>query len=241
MKRRRGLSLIELVVALMVGAVVTTLVVSMVAGGLAMTRRFLGEETVFRRAHVIVARLANLIHEADLNQATADQDMLAFPRARDGSDKFVTNATTGDPVWQGSWLVYRQSNQLRLLSLAPEQTGKLPAGANLLRPLANGDGEVLAKDLQSLQFNIETVDCIYDPVVPHQRPPSTHAVPAIVHLSFSLQFRNQRGGFSTFDFTDRLEGWNSFGPQAPDILPTPTTTPTPPFEMPNTANDWKDN
>lgn len=241
MRRPRGLTLMELMVALIAGAVVTALVVSMVAGGLAMTRRFIGEETVFRRAYVITARLAGLVHEADLNLATYDNDLLSIPSARDISDQFITNNTTGDPVWQGSWLAYAQGRQFRLRRLTPKETGTLPAAASLLRPLAQDQGEVLANDLQNLHFAMETVDAIYDPVAPNQRPPLTHPVAAVVHLSFSLSFINRRGGLSQFDFTDRLEGWNSFSPEDPAILPTPTTTPTPPYKMPSVPYDWQDN
>lgn len=237
---RRGLTLVELMVAMGAASIVTLLIVSLTAGGLATSRRFLGEEAVFQQAHVVADKLAPLIHETDLSLATYSPDWLAFPTARDAdSDRFVTDETTGQPKWSGIWLVYHQSGQKNLRLRRVGLSGKLPIGESSISALCDGSGDILTSSLSSFQLGIETVEVLNDPVAGDKVLPATSLVPGIVRLNYTLEYRDRRGKAQLHPFSDRLEGWNSFAAEAPQILPIPTTTPTPPNEMPIVPMDWK--
>ena len=67
-------------------------------------------------------------------------------------------------------------------------------------------------------------------------PPSQ--VPAVLHLNFSLEYRDRRGHRRDFDYADRLQGWNSYERNLSPVLPIPTATPSPPNHIEHVPEDW---
>lgn len=208
-------------------AFVSLIMVSMFMGGTALSRRFIGEETVFRRAHVVANRLTTIIHEADLTQASYGPDWLAVPGAR-GDGTFKTDPKTGQPQWNQLWLLYSNGSELRL--------AQQPWPGN---PKSREGGTLLTGDLAGLNVTMEQVTVLNDPIASNSTVPTTSDVTALVHLDFSLYFVDRQGVQRRYRYQDRIEGWNSYARSAPPVPPLPSGTPTPENSMPLVPKDWK--
>lgn len=256
---RRGLSLIELVVAMFIASFVSTIVYSMFTTSIALSDTLQGEETVLRRQEVIANELEGRLKETDLNRAVvvggqgaqypnpknklATDCALAYPSAR-LNGVFQTDAVKGTPVWQSLDIVYQKAGtqELRLKNVSLAQLGN----PDLENPtvlegivrvqLASGGGELLAKDMAAVNFNIENVTIVPYPIESDDPQPTD--VPGIVHMYAYLFFKDRRGQESIMPSEEQFTTWNSFYSKFPTIYPEPTTTPTPPDSPPIVPEDY---
>lgn len=231
--RQRGVTLVELLVAMALSLVVTLVLFSMMAGGLRLSSRFLGEESVIQQAETFAARLSGVVHETDLSLATYGPDFLAVPGARAGDGRFATDPKTGQPQWNQLLVVYAEQSKVHLRSLEP--VGQVPRPLDQVQALRDGSGELLTDDLDELKLSLEQILVHNDPIA---GSPDTQMVPGVLLVSFRLRYVDRQGRTRRFQFSDRLQGWNSFARTAPAILPAPTETPRPFPKLPRQPSDW---
>ncbi|HXE71339.1 MAG TPA: prepilin-type N-terminal cleavage/methylation domain-containing protein [Candidatus Nitrosotenuis sp.] len=270
MRRRRGYTLAELVVAMFIAAFVSTMVYAMFTSSLNTSQVLQGEEDVMTRVNVIYGHFSSEVEETDLARATLVGTVpggfppdpgrqttlcaLAFPTARDlTTGEFVTDPDRGTPVWQALRIYYLQagSTDLRALTVPLSRLGgaTLPLPPDRVRDLCQG-GEVVAWDATSVNFAIEPVEVVNYPVVGGSTGPSptpspspwqpTSQVPGRLHLYLTLAFHDRQGRLSAYPYEAGFLAANSFYADFPPIYPSPTTTPSPPAQAPQVPKDWSD-
>lgn len=252
--RRRGVSLIELVVAMFIGSFVSLIVYTMFSTSMNLSWLLRGEEDATRRLELVHLHLQREINETDLASATlvgtgpagmrtvapTTLVALAYPLARDPqSHAFLTDPTTGEPVWKVVRLYWQRPGENVLRMATVPLAGALPLPASEVERLcAATPGEVLADDVTSLNFAVEGVDVVNPPIASGGNWTPTSQKPGLLHAWIALEYTDRRGRKGLYSMDVTFLARNSFYTGWPKVYPTPTTTPTPPAQEPVVPNDW---
>jgi len=176
-----GQTLVELMIAMALGLIITAAVYSMFMGVTKVSTSLIGEKDVTKRSRIIIAKLTNDVSEADLNKSTiinfsgkyhynVGQKQLvaiALPRAYGVPDPkdptsalFQTNPETGLPTWKSLHIYYilPETSDLRLKEIYPTdlKNFKPPITTGQLKQYCDGKNDrIVTKDVA--YFNVEPI------------------------------------------------------------------------------------
>ena len=247
-RKKSGLSLLELLVAMAIGMIITTAVYTVFIGSQRISQMVIGEKKTINSLRVIKYLIGKDIGESDLNKAVIinndspgfkdKQDKLvaiALPEAKGPDDnQFQTKAKNGMPVWKrlNIYYVLAGTTILRKKTVFPNKGNEInfPIGQDQVKSYCNGeDDKIVTDDLA--YFNPQA---IFKTTGDGKKKSIGR-----MDLYLNLVRRNRRGKdiFSRVKFS--LTSRNSFY-EKPGPLHTPIPTPSPPDDAPITPSDWPD-
>ncbi|MCD4786133.1 MAG: prepilin-type N-terminal cleavage/methylation domain-containing protein [Candidatus Eremiobacteraeota bacterium] len=246
----RGFTLIELIIAMALGMIVTTAAYSLYVGVLHVSSRLQGEKDVINRLRVITEFMDHDLGQTDLKKTTiinAEKPgykkkqvylvAMAMPRAYDKDDeKFQTVKDTGLPIWKSLRVYYKlpKSDKLRMKEVYPEDPSelKLPISEKELKSYCDGKDDQLVAG-KVTYFNPQP---IYLKGKELSEEPKDRLGRMDIYMT--LFYTNKKGINTHYEAKPSFVARNSFYEKAgPPHFPIPT--PTPPADAPITPSDWK--
>lgn len=217
---KKGFSLLEVLVALAVGSLVTSVMLVTLSGGLNVASHLWGEQEVLLRAELLSARMQPDFCEADLAKARLIKDAILVPVALDQGGHFQTDAA-GRPLWSGCQLYYEVGGQACSRRVASNVTDEEIAR------LTTTPSAVLADRVRALHFRIFEVartDPIRGRVV---------QIPALVEAAAMLQYRDRRGRLIERMWSRQFLARNSLAALHHEVFPEPDDPPAPVLNLPD--------
>jgi len=243
-----GLSLLELLIAMVLGMIITTAVYVLYVGSLRISEIVIDEKKEINNLRVIKYLLGKDVKETDLNKAVIinkddpgfrdNQDELvamALPEAKGPDDtQFQTREKDGMPVWKrlNIYYVLPGTTELRKKTVYPNKGNEInfPIQPDQVRSYCDGrDDKIISYDV--VYFNPQALFKI--------NKDKTKQSLGRMDLYLNLFHKNRKGtrDFSRVQFT--LISRNSFY-EKPGPLHSPIPTPSPPGDAPTTPSDWPD-
>lgn len=258
----RGLTLVELMVAMALGLIIMAAVYSMYMGVLKVAAILEGEKSLARRARVIVRFFYQDIVETDLNKSTLinidgktdyeyKQDKLvaiAMPRAYGKDDTlFQTEATNGLPIWKSLRVYYilPHTTDLRMKEVYFQNPDdlKLPISEKQLEEYCDGRNDTaLAENVAFLNLLPVYVmldgEPVYIDIEVNGKKVKKKKIGSM-QIFANPFFYNRNNTKSYYKFTRTIYSRNSYY-EDPGPPHTPYPTPTPPSTEPIVPSDWND-
>lgn len=240
----RGLTLVELIIAMALSMIVTGAVVSMYVLVLNIRTRLAGEKEVVQRSRIVIEEFDYSISRTDINKAAIDvsgtsgfldnQNVLtavAIPRAyKSYGEKFYTVDKNGLPDWKGIRIYYvlPNSSVLRMKDVYPEPMPDLPLSKRKLEAFCDGSGRILAGNLNSL--NVEKI------FVSGVKDKKGNRVAGGIRIFLKLYYNDRKGLRHIKEVTREFIARNSeYETPGPNHSPLPT--PSPPGNAPIVPSD----
>lgn len=247
----RGFTLIELIIAMALGLIVTAAAYSLYVGVLHVASRLQGEKYVIDRLRITTEFLDHDLGLTDLKKTTIINSekpgykikqislvAMAMPQAYDSNDdKFQTVKDNGLPIWKSLRVYYKlpESSELRMKEVYPKDPSKLklPISEKELKSYCDGKNDKLvAGDV--IYFNPQPV---YLKGEESSKKPEERLGRMDIYMT--MFYTNKKGERTHYQVKPSFIARNSFY-EEPGPLHTPIPTPTPPDDAPITPSDWKE-
>jgi len=245
----RGFTLVELIISIALGVIITTAAYSLYVGVLHVASRLQGERKLMQRIRVITEKLEYDLGQTDLKKTTIINDekpgyktkqanlvAIAMPRAYGkDDDKFQTVKDTGLPIWKSLHIYYKLpgSSNLRMKEVYFQDPSKLvlPISEKELEKYCDGKDDQLVAD-NVTYFNPQ-------PVKYKKKESSTDPKDRLgrMDIYITLFYKNKKGLDTYYQVKPTFVARNSYY-EKPGPLHTPIPTPTPPHDAPITPSDW---